>query len=563
MLRCAWMSRILIADPAPPAARRRLRALLGAALVGLVTALGCSPSALVSPSGGAEGPGGWDSAPNNPGDDGSDGQGVDPNGAACLLHDCDDDAQCASCSDGRNHCLVAEHRCVACEEGGCAPGESCSPYGNCVPDGVTCPTDAHGDPTIPCTTSADCVACDPMHQVCDAAVGKCVACTATDASACLASDLCLADQCAAKCPAACTTDNDCGQCGSPGHLVHACNSHQCAECSATYACAAGKSCSPQGVCVELCGADGKGSCASDSDCAHCGGSASVCHKPLNGSGSCGPAASGCSDLGQGALALGDPWDQYTNTCSNDGDCAGVGVKYDVGKALRDLTGFDAIQDATVDYGMNVCAAITIGAGDQQVSCGVCVPCRVDSDCKPIDVDKVASDALGPIGSIAAKLLLSQVFGDGAHEVHFYCQAVAADYGVCTPCPGVFYACGVGGSAPGGAGGGSCDHDVCDMGAALGASCDACTAAVCGADSYCCSDQWDATCVSEVGAYCPQACGGAGGPDPCSHDECSAGDKLAPSCSDCASTVCGQDAYCCDTAWDATCASEAESSCGCG
>ena len=57
-----------------------------------------------------------------------------------------------------------------------------------------------------------------------------------------------------------------------------------------------------------------------------------------------PAASGCSDLGPGALALGDPWDQFTNACSNDGDCAGVGVSYDIGKALRDLTGLDAIQD---------------------------------------------------------------------------------------------------------------------------------------------------------------------------------------------------------------------------
>jgi hypothetical protein len=557
------MSRAPLAEPPTFAALRGLRAALGAGLVGLVVAAGCGPSTMVDATDGSEGPGGYDSAPVNPGDDGSDGDGNGGDTGACLLHDCSSDAECATCADGRNLCLVAEHRCVACDKGGCPDGQSCSSWGNCVPDGVTCPTDVHGDPTITCAASADCVACDPMHQVCDTVTGKCVACTANDSSACLASDLCVDGKCAAKCPAACATDNDCAQCGSPGHLAHACNAHKCAECSPTYACPAGKSCSPQGVCAELCGSDGKGTCDSDADCSHCGGNNAVCHKPLNNSGTCGPAAAGCSDLGDGALALGDPWDQYTNTCSNDGDCAGVGVQYDIGKALRDLTGFGSIQDATVEYGMNVCAAITIGAGDQQVSCGVCVPCREDADCKSIDIDALAADAFGPIGSIAAKLLLGQVFGDNPHEVHFYCQSVAGDYGVCAPCPGIFYDCGVGGDPGGGdPGGGTCDHDVCEMGAALSASCDGCTDALCAADSYCCAQQWDSQCVSEVAQYCQQSCDGGGGAG-CTHDVCEVGDKLDASCSGCAQSVCAQDGYCCDTSWDATCVSEAESACGCG
>ena len=553
-------------SPPHAAAHRALRAAVGAALLGFLTVIGCGPSTSIAPADGAEGPGGYDSSPLEPGDDPANGNGNGSGngngnpGDVCLLHDCDDDAQCAACSDGRTKCLVAEHRCVACEAGGCPYGQTCSSYGNCVPDGVTCPTDIHGDPTLVCAQSADCVACDPMHQVCDVAVGKCVACTASDSSACLASDLCIADACAAKCPAVCAMDNDCAQCGAAPHLAHACNNHKCAECSQTYACPAGKSCSPQGVCVELCGSDGKGTCESDGDCSHCGGVDNVCHKPLNNAGTCGPAAAGCSDLGQGALALGDPWDQYTNTCSNDGDCAGVGVQYDIGKALRDLTGFDGIQDATVEYGMNVCASVTIGSGDKQLSCGVCVPCREDSDCKPIDIDNLAAEAFGPIGSIAAKLLLSQVFGDNPHQVNFYCQAVGGGYGVCAPCPGVFYACGVGGGGGDPGGGGSCDHDVCAMGGALSASCDSCTQALCAADSYCCATQWDAQCVSEVAANCGQSCGG--GAPGCVHDVCEAGDKLDASCSDCASNVCGQDAYCCDTAWDATCASEAQSACGC-
>jgi hypothetical protein len=554
--------------PAPP--RRPVPAFLGRALFTALLALGglglgCAETPQVAPSD-DEGFGGYDSTPpggggaaDGTGDGTGNGGGDEP---ACLLHDCASDAECAACGEGRTHCRVAEHRCVACDEGGCPEGQTCSSFGNCVPAGVTCPTDAHGDPTITCTTSADCVACDPMHQVCDTGLGKCVACTSGDTSACLASDLCLNDMCSAKCPASCTVDNDCGQCGTPPHLAHACNAHKCAECSPTYACPAGKSCSPQGVCVELCGKDGKGTCDSDADCDHCGANATTCHKPLNASGSCGPAAAGCSDLGNGALALGAPWDQVTNTCSNDGDCDGVGVKYDIGKALRDLTGLDAIKDAEVDYGMNVCASVTVGIGGKDVSCGVCVPCKVDSDCKPIDIDKLAGEAFGPVGSIAAKLLLNQVFGDNPHEVQFYCQAVAGGYGVCAPCPGLIYACGVdSGGGGGGGGGGSCDHDTCTMGGALSEGCDSCAQSVCAADSYCCQTQWDQTCVSEVAKYCGQACGGGGGAG-CAHDECSAGDKLDAGCSDCATQVCGQDSFCCSSSWDDTCVNEAKQACGC-
>src|SRR5262249_49175462 len=69
-----------------------------------------------------------------------DGQSI------CLLHNCDSDAECASCSDGRNTCLVAQHRCVACDSAtgtGCPDGEYCSSFGSCVPNGQTCTTDAH------------------------------------------------------------------------------------------------------------------------------------------------------------------------------------------------------------------------------------------------------------------------------------------------------------------------------------------------------------------------------------------------------------------------------------
>ncbi len=52
-------------------------------------------------------------------------------------------------------------------------------------------------------------------------------------------------------------------------------------------------------------------------------------------------------------------------------------------------------------------------------------------------------------------------------------------------------------------GSSCAHDECTAGVALTKSCSTCAGQVCasGADPYCCSTKWDATCVSEVNLYC--------------------------------------------------------------
>ena len=54
----------------------------------------------------------------------------------------------------------------------------------------------------------------------------------------------------------------------------------------------------------------------------------------------------------GVVVLPAPFDQVTNACSNDGDCAGVGVTFDVGKMLRDLTGISQIGDAPIQYPMS-------------------------------------------------------------------------------------------------------------------------------------------------------------------------------------------------------------------
>ena len=83
-----------------------------------------------------------------------DQQQVDDD-AVCMLNNCVTDEQCAGCEDGRDTCMVDENRCVACNPvtgKGCPEGESCSPYGLCVPNGQTCDTDKHGEPTITCAS---------------------------------------------------------------------------------------------------------------------------------------------------------------------------------------------------------------------------------------------------------------------------------------------------------------------------------------------------------------------------------------------------------------------------
>jgi hypothetical protein len=69
--------------------------------------------------------------------------------------------------------------------------------------------------------------------------------------------------------------------------------------------------------------------------------------------------------------------------------------------------------------------------------------------------------------------------------------------------------GAGGSgnagAGGSAGGSICAHDICTAGVALDPACDPCATAVCNEDSYCCNTKWNSICVGEVATLCNQSC----------------------------------------------------------
>lgn len=467
-----------------------LAVLAASSLVALVVVPGCG-SDDAGPAPFAGDGGGSDAAA-----DGKSG-----NDTICLQNNCDTDRHCADCSGGRTVCNQKEHRCVACGAAaggkGCGTGQYCTKYGDCVPNGVTCAEDPAGAPQVACKSNADCGACGPNFRVCNVGTQKCVGCSATDTTNCQSTDVCTNETCVPACPSECKTDGDCGQCGAPGKEAHACNRHVCAQCSPTAPCPGGDKCDDHGVCVKRCGLGnkpGKTTCLADADCAGCKGT-TKCKLPVNGGeGVCVAPATGCSDLGKGVLVLPPPFDTVTNTCSNDADCANVSADLNVGKILRDVTGVSAIKDASVPYGMRVCGAVDV----LDKSCGLCVPCKVDTDCQDIDVQQVAGDAFGPVGSIASAILLDKAFGPNDRKIHLYCQNVAGNYGACVPCPNLLARCAVGGEVPPT---GACDHDVCAPGGPLGVQCDPCVAEVCAKDSYCCTKEWDLACKVEVDQFC--------------------------------------------------------------
>ena len=110
-----------------------------------------------------------------------DGDGDEDGGELCLLSNCQEDAHCGGCTQGRNTCDLDTNRCVACDPDnpteGCGPDEYCTQFGYCVPQDLDCTVDEEGEPNFDCDEDADCAACDPNHQICDPATNRCVGCT--------------------------------------------------------------------------------------------------------------------------------------------------------------------------------------------------------------------------------------------------------------------------------------------------------------------------------------------------------------------------------------------------
>lgn len=106
---------------------------------------------------------------------------------------------------------------------------------------------------------------------------------------------------------------------------------------------------------------------------------------------------------------------------------------------------------------------------------------------------------------------------------------------------------------------TCDHGLCEQGSALAPSCDACAADICSADPFCCTNGWDSICIAEVATVCGQSCKAPA--PPCAHDLCDSGDALDPACDPCTAAICGADPFCCDVQWDRVCVREVDTVCG--
>lgn len=483
--------------------RRVLAFLLSLVTLTLLVAAGCGDPTILPPP-----------TPATSGDGGS-------SDLICLANNCTSDFECKDCTGGHTVCEISSRRCLACGPGAnnktCPDKYTCTKYGDCVPEGTTCAEDANGLPTVSCTTNAQCAACSPAYRVCDPLLKTCVGCTTADVSQCQKTEYCNNDKCTANCPTGCTANADCQHCGAGTSAARACYRGACTQCSPddnpqdttsghNPNCTEGLSCTDRGSCQAICGvasADGflagGAQCTSDNDCGLCR-TQKHCDQPVNGGfGKCVVPARGCSEFGPGLFTLPAPYDKYTNLCSTDTDCRNQGIDYNIGKTLRDFTGLSALHDATVPYGMNVCAEVDI-IGSR--SCGVCVPCKKDADCKPIGVDSIAGQLAGGIIGIATQALVAKtmdsVFGRGEHSIQFYCEDLAAGYGVCLPCGNPLARCG--NDTPPASG--PCTHDVCTQGGQLGVQCGSCTAAVCAEDPYCCIKKWDAECVKKTEKLCP-------------------------------------------------------------
>jgi hypothetical protein len=106
-------------------------------------------------------------------------------------------------------------------------------------------------------------------------------------------------------------------------------------------------------------------------------------------------------------------------------------------------------------------------------------------------------------------------------------------------------------------GAAATHDCFTTGGP-GCTDEVCCNLVCGLDSFCCATAWDGICVSEANANC------RGGVTPCDDPNNHPCDVTGgPGCSDhdCCTTVCALDSFCCQVAWDAICVNEASSFCG--
>ncbi|NUN15076.1 MAG: hypothetical protein HUU55_15710, partial [Myxococcales bacterium] len=102
--------------------------------------------------------------------------------------------------------------------------------------------------------------------------------------------------------------------------------------------------------------------------------------------------------------------------------------------------------------------------------------------------------------------------------------------------------------------GPCTGACCEPNDSIGCEDAAITACVCAADAFCCEVAWDSTCATEVESL---GCGDCPAPP---GDCCVAGEGAGCTNAACEACVCAADPFCCDVQWDDLCAGAAASNC---
>jgi len=273
--------------------------------------------------------------------------------------------------------------------------------------------------------------------------------------------------------------------------------------------------------------------------------------------------------GDGAVDPGEACDGADlggETCQSQG-FGGGGVL----ACLDDCSGFDTA--GCMAGGGEDCCAAHMSTGCQDPECEAAI-CGADPFCCESQWDDICANAADANPACAGAGGTcpgggGAVCGNGAVEAPEVCDGANLNGQTCVTqgfAGGGVLACAAGCGSFNTAGcmmGGGADCCAAHMG--TGCQDAECQAAICGADPFCCNNQWDNICANAADAS--PACVGAGGTCPGGGggggvDCCAA--HMGTGCQDaeCQAAICGADPFCCDTQWDNICANAADVSPAC-
>lgn len=306
--------------------------------------------------------------------------------------------------------------------------------------------------------------------------------------------------------------------------------------------------------ITLGGNDSAGLCEACSFDVQCGGAGDLCLPTASGDGgACGRACSDTSPCDDGYVCSPQPVESIEGAVGrqcipNSGSCGG---------SAGNCTDDDHEPDSTVEDGLLAPALTTSGISGRVLCEDDDDWYRLDLDAatqvqldlagdEPPDIDLVLTDDAGVLlessgGLTSVESITSACLDPGTYLVRVhsvfsepvgtYDLDLALDTDAC------------GGPVVG-------EGDCCEDNNSPGCDEPDVQTCVCAIDSFCCDTEWDNICAGYAADDC-DACGGGSTGEP-NEDCCTVQDS--PGCTDpgIETCVCANDAYCCDTQWDATC-----------